>query len=86
MMPGSSGEQKSMYYSFDYSNVHFISLSTETSYPDAPFGSTSSTTKRIWFRTFTHNTFAFFDPPDDFGDELSWLEADLIQANQNRCP
>ncbi len=41
MMPGStSGAQKSMYYSFDYSNVHFISLSTETSYPDAPFGST----------------------------------------------
>jgi len=59
MMPGSSGEQKSMYYSFDYSNVHFISLSTETSYPDAPFG-------------------------NDFGDQLSWLEADLIQANQNR--
>ena len=41
MMPGStSGAQKSMYYSFDYSNVHFVSLSTETSYPDAPFGST----------------------------------------------
>jgi len=60
MMPGSTtGEQQNMYYSFDYSNVHFISMSTETSYPDAPFG-------------------------NDFGDQLAWLEADLIKANQNR--
>jgi hypothetical protein len=60
MMPGaSSGDRKNMYYSFDYSNVHFISISTETSYPDAPFG-------------------------NDFGDQLAWLEADLIQANRNR--
>jgi len=60
MMPGSaSAERKNMYYSFDYGNVHFISMSTETSFPEAPFG-------------------------NDFGDQLAWLEADLIKANENR--
>eukprot|EP01112_Ceratiomyxa_fruticulosa_P009342 TRINITY_DN2433_c0_g1_i2.p1 TRINITY_DN2433_c0_g1~~TRINITY_DN2433_c0_g1_i2.p1 ORF type:complete len:456 (-),score=46.13 TRINITY_DN2433_c0_g1_i2:52-1419(-) len=32
----SPGEQ--LYFSFDYQNVHFISISTETDYPKAPFG------------------------------------------------
>jgi len=53
-----TNQSQSMYYSFDYSNVHFISYSTETSYKDAPFGDASN-----------------------YGDELAWLEADLIEAN-----
>jgi len=40
LMPGNP-QAKSMYYSFDYSNVHFVSYSTETSFPNAPFGDTS---------------------------------------------
>jgi len=37
-MPGSEdSSKKSMYYSFDYGPVHFVSLSTETSFKDAPF-------------------------------------------------
>jgi len=41
MMPNSTSQAKSMYYSFDYSNVHFISYSTETSFQGAPFGSSN---------------------------------------------
>jgi hypothetical protein len=47
MMPSTPQKQKgssvsvspgNMFYSFDYSNVHFVSYSTETSFPGAPFG------------------------------------------------
>ncbi len=40
-MPSPTNMQKSpgnMYYSFDYSNVHFVSYSTESSFPGAPYG------------------------------------------------
>ena len=30
--PHATAESQNMYYSFDYSNVHFISYSTETSF------------------------------------------------------
>jgi hypothetical protein len=37
-MPGpESGSNTSMFYSFDYSLAHFISLSSETDYPYAPY-------------------------------------------------
>jgi hypothetical protein len=37
-MPGiESGSNTSMYFSFDYSYAHFISISTETDYPNPPF-------------------------------------------------
>lgn len=39
LMPSANNQSKSMYYSFDYGNMHVISYSTETSFPDAPFGS-----------------------------------------------
>eukprot|EP01119_Soliformovum_irregulare_P008449 TRINITY_DN21567_c0_g1_i2.p1 TRINITY_DN21567_c0_g1~~TRINITY_DN21567_c0_g1_i2.p1 ORF type:complete len:326 (+),score=77.50 TRINITY_DN21567_c0_g1_i2:369-1346(+) len=39
MMPSANPQAQSMYYSFDYANVHIISMSTETSYPNAPYGS-----------------------------------------------
>jgi len=38
MMPSPNSQAQSMYYSFDYSNVHFISYSTESSFDGAPFG------------------------------------------------
>jgi len=34
-----SGAQNNMWYSFDYSNVHYIMVSTETDFPKAPEGS-----------------------------------------------
>jgi len=38
MMPHATNQSKNMFYSFDYSYVHFISYSTESSFPDAPYG------------------------------------------------
>lgn len=55
-----------MWYSFNYGNVHFISLDTETGYPGA-----NEETRYIM-------------PCGGFGDQLSWLENDLIEANKNR--
>jgi predicted phosphodiesterase len=54
---------QNMWYSFDYSYAHFISISTETDYPGAVFG-------------------------QHFGDQLAWLENDLIEATTapNRKP
>eukprot|EP01095_Lingulamoeba_sp_RSL-Kostka_P014699 TRINITY_DN6525_c0_g1_i1.p1 TRINITY_DN6525_c0_g1~~TRINITY_DN6525_c0_g1_i1.p1 ORF type:complete len:431 (-),score=93.57 TRINITY_DN6525_c0_g1_i1:171-1463(-) len=52
------GNNNSMWFSFDYSNTHFISISTETDYPNAPFDSV-------------------------FGDQLTWLENDLKNAQLN---
>jgi hypothetical protein len=60
-MPGNaSGSNTSMYHSFDYGLVHFICLSTESSFPKA------------------------MESPDLFGDELVWLENDLLKAVSNR--
>jgi len=40
MMPSElSNGTKNMWYSFDYSNIHFIVVSTETDFPGAPEGS-----------------------------------------------
>jgi len=59
-MPGNeSGSNTNMFFSFDYSFVHFVSISTETDYPNCPF-------------------------PPQFGDQLTWLRADLQKANSNR--
>ncbi len=56
-----------MHYSFNYGNVHFVSIDSETGYPGA------QEEKR------------YVMPCGGFGDQLSWLEADLIKANQNRA-
>jgi len=42
LMPNANNQSKSMYYSFDYSNVHFISYSTETSFKGAPYGDSNN--------------------------------------------
>lgn len=59
-MPPASTEllNASMFYSFNYGPIHFVQISTETSYPNAPWDI------------------------DRFGDQMSWLMADLAAANQ----
>eukprot|EP01039_Chlorochromonas_danica_P007657 gene7657-8462_t len=61
-----SGGVLNMHYSFNYGNVHFISLDTETGYPGA-----AEETRYVL-------------PCGGFGDQLTWLEQDLIKANQER--
>lgn len=62
-----SGGVLNMHYSFNYGNVHFISLDTETGYPGA-----AEETRYVL-------------PCGGFGDQLTWLENDLIQANKDRA-
>jgi len=54
-----SGAVNNMWYSFNYGNVHFVAMDTETDYQGAPEG--------------THM----------FGDQMTWLEADLASAHQD---
>jgi len=61
----SGSDGGNMWYSFNYSYAHFVSIDTETSYKHSPEGE-----------------FPFNDGP--FGDQLTWLEADLARANSNR--
>jgi hypothetical protein len=63
-MPGrdSNSSNDNMWYSFDYGKAHFISIDTETDYPDAP--------ETKWE----------FDHAGGFGDQISWLKADLQAA------
>ena len=61
-----SGGVLNMHYSFNYGNVHFISLDTETGYPGAA------------------EEKHYVLPCGGFGDQLTWLEQDLIQANKER--
>ena len=55
-----------MHYSFNYANIHFISIDSETGYPGA-----AEETRYVL-------------PCGGFGDQLTWLENDLIKANQER--
>lgn len=66
MPSAESGGVLNMHYSFNYGNVHFISLDTETGYPGA-----AEETRYVL-------------PCGGFGDQLTWLEQDLIQANKER--
>ncbi|KAJ1417410.1 iron/zinc purple acid phosphatase-like protein [Ochromonadaceae sp. CCMP2298] len=61
-----TGGVLNMHYSFNYGNVHFISLDTETGYPGA-----AEETRYVL-------------PCGGFGDQLTWLENDLIKANADR--
>jgi len=64
-----SGGVDNMWYSFDNGPVHFVSISTETDFPDAPEGHTRLLGPRA----------------GPFGDQISWLKADLARANANRA-
>ena len=62
-----SGGVQNMHYSFNFNNIHFISIDSATGYPGAPL----------------ENRYIF--PCGGFGDQLTWLENDLIQANKDRA-
>jgi len=66
----------SMWYSFDYGPIHFVSLNTETDFPNAPEGEHGDA-GGIFGAPSGH--FA----PD--GEYLKWLEADLKAADSNRA-
>lgn len=49
LMPGlASGSNTNMWYSFDYANIHFVSISTETDFPNAPEGMASFGNQLQW--------------------------------------
>jgi len=62
-----SGGVLNMWYSFNYQNVHFISIDTETGYPGA-----AEETRYVL-------------PCGGFGNQMQWLEADLIAASADRA-
>eukprot|EP00299_Pterocystis_sp_00344_P016284 c8169_g1_i1.p2 GENE.c8169_g1_i1~~c8169_g1_i1.p2 ORF type:complete len:268 (-),score=59.97 c8169_g1_i1:39-842(-) len=67
-----SGGVLSMWYSYDYGPVHFVSLNTETDYPGAPEENKGDS------GLLAAGHFA----PD--GEYLRWLEADLKAASEAR--
>lgn len=58
-----------MWYSFNHSFVHFISISTESDYPKVPNDAVQD---------------VLGPKISKFGDQLKWLEADLQKAVANR--
>jgi len=67
-----SGSTSNMWYSFDYGLAHFVSLNTETDFPNAPE---------------EHRGDSGLLPAGGFGTDgeyLAWLEADLAAANASR--
>jgi hypothetical protein len=65
-----SGGVLSMWYSWSFSNVHFVSIDTSTDFPDAPEGKTGDG----HFAELPAGSFA----PN--GTYMAWLEADLTAA------
>jgi len=59
-MPGNeSGTGTNMFYSFDYSYAHFISISSETDYPNSPFNPTfGDIDQLVWLETDLKNAVA----------------------------
>lgn len=71
MPSAESGGASNMWYSFDHGPVHFVAISSETDFPDAPRNSFLE----------EEPTGARYG---GFGDQLAWLEQDLKQAAANR--
>eukprot|EP01059_Diplonema_ambulator_P017833 TRINITY_DN29932_c0_g1_i1.p1 TRINITY_DN29932_c0_g1~~TRINITY_DN29932_c0_g1_i1.p1 ORF type:complete len:459 (+),score=168.54 TRINITY_DN29932_c0_g1_i1:46-1422(+) len=68
----SSGGVSNMWYSWNYGNIHFVSINTETDFPNAP--------------EETHGDSGIF-PAGGFGrpgEYMAWLEADLKAAHEAR--
>ena len=60
---------KNMWYSFNYGPVHFISINTESDYPNSP----------------TNPNILLGSPSGGgFGNQIEWLENDLKKATENR--
>ncbi len=60
---------KNMWYSFDFHNIHFISINTETDFDGAPTNP---------------YTFFGGGSGGNFGNQIEWLINDLEKANKNR--
>jgi hypothetical protein len=69
--PESSGTLN-MWYSFNYGPIHFINIDTETDYDNSPLD------EYTWMKIFNS------EYNGDFGGQIAWLEADLLQASEER--
>lgn len=80
-MPGAeSGTNTNMFYSFDYYNVHYIAISTESDYPHAPLDPTPEEYESIYGKAYPEELLA--DNQSYF--QLNWIEQDLQKAVANR--
>jgi len=61
-----------MWYSFNYGPIHFVNIDTETDYSNAPLD------EYTWMKIINN------EYNGDFGDQLSWLQADLKKASEER--
>jgi len=64
-----SNGSKNMWYSFNFGPIHFISINTESDYPNSPTNP---------------YTFIGTPSGGGFGNQLEWIENDLKQAVKNR--
>ena len=64
-----SNGSKNMWYSFNFGPIHFISINTESDYPNSPT---------------TPYSFIGTPSGGGFGNQLEWLENDLKEAVKNR--
>jgi len=75
-MPGPEcGTNTNMFYSFDYMNVHFVSVSTESDYPGAPFDPSPDAKEGVEVDGAQEQEYYY---------QVNWLSEDLAQANANR--
>lgn len=76
-MPGAEcGTNTNMFYSFDYMNVHFVSISTESDYPGAPFDPSPDAKQGVKVEGGQEE--------EEYYYQVNWLSEDLAQANANR--
>ena len=79
-MPGPEcGTNTNMFYSYDYYNVHYISISTESDFPGAPLDPAPEEYKELFGEPY----------PDEIllaqnYFQLNWIEEDLQNAVANR--
>jgi len=66
--------RQSMWYSFNYGQVHFVSVNTETDWPGAEEENTGD----------SHDKFLPAGHFGENGEYLKWLEADLAAAHASR--
>lgn len=66
-----SNGSKNMWYSFNFGPIHFVSINTETDYPNSPT---------------TPKTILGTGKGGGFGNQLKWLEKDLSSVNRSETP
>lgn len=78
-MPGPEcGTYTNMFYSYDYYNVHYISISTESDFPGAPLDPTPAE----WAEFMEETEYPFVAEESYF--QLNWIKQDLEAAVANR--